>query len=76
MPSMDLEEEKRSLIQRIQEVDDKDLIRRIESLLDQDLKGGRTSAEQYNEELDEAEKEIEEGKLIPHEQIKRKMKKW
>lgn len=36
----------------------------------------RISIEQYNKELDEAEKQIEAGNFITQEELEKEMKKW
>ena len=41
-----------------------------------DQKYDRTSIEQYNKELDEAEARIDEGKYIRHEDLVKEAKQW
>ncbi len=37
---------------------------------------GHISIEQYNKELDEAEREIEEGKFVTQKALEKEMEKW
>jgi len=79
---MDIQAEKLSIIERFKQINDTSLIQAIKSLLDYGLNNqqsnqeGRISIEQYNKELDKAEAEMDAGKSISHEDVKRHMKGW
>ena len=75
---MDIQAEKSSLIERLQQINDSSLISAIKGLLDfaQKAHSNRISIEQYNKELDQAEAEIAQGKGISHDDLLRDMEKW
>ncbi|MBW8050010.1 MAG: hypothetical protein FVQ77_06665 [Cytophagales bacterium] len=79
---MNIQTEKLSIIERFKQINDASLIQAIKSLLDYGLNNqqsnqeGSISIEQYNKELDEAEAEMDAGKSISHEDVKRHMKEW
>lgn len=79
---MDIQAEKLSIIERFQQIDDTSLIQAINRLLDYWLKKqqsiikGRISIEQYNKELEEAEKRIEKGEYITHDDLEKEAKQW
>lgn len=79
---MDIQAEKLSIIERFKQINDTSLIQAIKSLLDyglnnqQSIKEGRISIEQYNMELDEAERRIDKGEYITHDDVVKESKKW
>ena len=74
---MDIKIERSLLIKELQQVEDLSLIQAIKAVLHYGLKNeGRISIEQYNRELEEAESEIDRGKYITHEELKKQMKAW
>lgn len=54
----------------------KSILSMIKSFLQPAEKGSPISIEQYNKELDEAMKRINEGKFITHEDLEKEMDKW
>lgn len=58
-------------------VADEKKLKAIYTLLQDDIEmGERIGIEQYNQELEEAEKQIEEDAFITHEELEKEMKKW
>ena len=74
---MDIKTERSLLIKELQQVEDLSLLRALKAVLHYGLKNeGRISIDQYNQELAEAEAEIDRGKFITHEEFKKQMKEW
>lgn len=75
---MDIQTEKMSLIKRLEQVNDLSLLQALKHMIDFGLQKeeGHISIEQYNNELDEAEAEMDRGEFINHEDLKEEMKKW
>ena len=74
---MDIKAERSLLIKEIKQVDDISLLQAIKAVLHYGLKNeGRISVEQYNQELEEAEAEIDRGEFVTHEELKKQMKAW
>lgn len=67
---------RKKLSDYIQIADEKQ-IRAIYTLLEKDIEDNtRISIEQYNQELEEAEAEYENGEYISHEEMTNRIKKW
>jgi hypothetical protein len=75
---MELQSEKKALVERLEQVNDISLIQVINHMLDFGLKQGegRITIAQYNKELEEAEAEIESGAFISQKNLKNQMKEW
>lgn len=74
---MDVKTEKAHLLKDLKHVDDISLLRAMRYMVRYALKNeGRISIEQYNRELEEAEKEVGKGRFITHDKLKAKMKEW
>ncbi len=74
---MDVKTEKANLLRDLKQVEDISLLRAMRYMIRYALKKeGRISIEQYNRELEEAEKEVGNGPFITHEKLKAKMKQW
>ncbi len=79
---MNIEQEKRSIIERIRRIDDEDLIRTIESLLDYGLKDIGEDQEERSELLKEklrsraksSEEDIAAGRTVSLEEVARRKK--
>jgi predicted nucleotide-binding protein (sugar kinase/HSP70/actin superfamily) len=73
---MELQSEKKALVERLEQVNDISLIQAINHMLDFGLKHGEgcITIAQYNKELDEAEAEIESGAFISQEEMKRQLR--
>lgn len=75
---MDLSSEKKSIIERLQKVDDQELLRLISRILDygvdhdvvEDFKA------KYNQEIASAEKEILDGNSVSQEDLRNDAKDW
>ena len=67
---------RKELSDYIQIADEKQ-IRAIYTLLKKDIEENkRISIEQYNQELEEAEAEYENGEYISHEEMTKRVKQW
>ncbi len=74
---MDINAERSLIIRQLQEVNDISLLKAVKHLIYFGLKNdGRISIEQYNQELEEAEAEIDRGGFIAHDDLKEQMKTW
>lgn len=74
---MDIKSEKALLIRELEQVEDISLLRAIKAILHYGLKNeGKISIEQYNQELDQADAEIDRGEFISHEDFKKQVTKW
>jgi hypothetical protein len=74
---MDIKSEKALLIRELEQVEDISLLRAIKAILHYGLKNeGKISIEQYNQELDQADAEIDSGEFISHEDFKKQITKW
>ena len=75
---MDIQAEKNIIVERLKLLNDTTLIQMIRKLLDYGISNqeGRITIEQYNQELEEAETEIDAGKGLGHEELKKEMGKW
>lgn len=75
MMAMDLRLEKYALVERILNLDDASIIDELKVLLDRKVGKdvGRISIEQYNRDLDEAERDYEENGGIDIEEVKKKI---
>ena len=74
---MDINAERSLIIRQLQEVNDISLLKAVKRLINFGSKNdGRISIEQYNQELEEAEAEIDSGRFIAHDDLKEQMKTW
>jgi len=77
---MDIKSEKTALIKELEKINDEALIRAIQSLVDYASKRDQeylgTTVDQYNDELDEADTQIEKGEFIVHEDAVKLVKGW
>ena len=75
---MNTQAEIKYLIEQIKRVKDAQLIHALKTMLEYGLQNQElgTSIEQYNRELEEAEKEFEEGKSISLSDLKQQIEKW
>ena len=76
--TIDIQAERYLLIERLKLVKDASLLQAIKSLLDYGLKNeeGRISIDQYNAELEKAERDIENGLGISNEDLKKESSIW
>ena len=62
---------------RLSKVQKESMLSLVKSFLEKsEEKTKRVSIEQYNKELEEAEKRISEGEYVTHESLKAEAKKW
>ena len=74
---MSVKTERDQLIKEIEEVDDIHLLHAIRTVLHYSLqREGRITLEQYNREIEEAERRIENGEFVVHEDAIKQMKGW
>jgi predicted transcriptional regulator len=74
---MSVKTERDQLIKEIEQVEDIQLLHAIKTILHYGLqREGRITLEQYNLEIEEAERRIENGEFIVHEDAIKQMKGW
>lgn len=74
---MDINAERSLIIKELEKITDISFLRALKHMIHYGLKNeGHISVEQYNQELDEAEAEINRGQFITHEEFKKQMKAW
>ena len=74
---MDIKLEKALLIKELKQVENASLLRAIKAVLHFGLvTEGRISHEQYNRELDEAEKRIDKGEFYTQDEVEEMAKQW
>jgi hypothetical protein len=74
---MDIQLERSLLIKEIEQINDSSLLQTLKVMINYGLeKEGRISKEQYNRELEEAEKRVADGEFFTHEEVKEMAKKW
>lgn len=72
-----LEKEWLNYFVQLNETEKKSVLQMLKAFLDgRQEKSGRISIEQYNKELDEAEKQIEAGNFITQEELEKEMGGW
>lgn len=75
--AMNIYTERALLIKELEQVEDPSLLKAIKAVLDYGLKNeGRTSIEQYNRELDEANARISLGKFTTQEDLEKEASQW
>ena len=75
---MDLQAEKQALIKRLKQINDESQLKAIRHIMDygQGKSEGRLSIEDYNRELEEAEREIDQGEYYTQLEVENKSKEW
>lgn len=74
---MNINDERTLLIKEIQKVDDLALLHALKAVLLYGLKNeGRVSIDQYNLEMEEAEKRISDGLYFTQEEVEKMAKDW
>jgi hypothetical protein len=77
---MNIESEKEALIRILEQTNDEALIKAIHQMIEYSIKRDEEylgiSVDDYNKELDAAEKRIQEGNFILHEQAISRIKSW
>ena len=79
---MNIQNIKIDLVQKLLSVKDEVVLNKINQILDKEVivaytvDGKPLTIEQYNKNLKEAEKEIESGDFISHEELEKKSAKW
>jgi hypothetical protein len=81
-PNMDLQATKLDVMQKIMHVSSPSLLKRIDDLLEDELivgfsaSGEELTKRAYNERLEMAEKQLEEGKYVTQEQLEKESADW
>jgi hypothetical protein len=70
---MDLRTEKYTMIEKIMHLDEK-AVEKLESILNELL--GENSLEHYNKELEQADRAINKGEYISHEEAVKRIRGW
>jgi hypothetical protein len=74
---MNINDERTLLIKEIQKIDDPTLLHALKTVLLYGLKNeGRVSIDQYNLEIEEAEKRISDGLYFTQEEVEKMAKDW
>jgi hypothetical protein len=79
---MDIQARKLVLIEEFLKISDENLKTKLESFLKQETKSGidrnlnPMTLNEYHEMIDRAISDSKEGKVIPHEELKKKVKSW
>ena len=75
---MDIEADLKWIHDELDQVKDPNIIEAIKNMLEYRKKVSteRISIEQYNKEIDEAEREIEKGNYYTQEEVEKRAKEW
>ena len=74
---MDIHTEKAELLSQLEQIEDLELIYAIKHMVAYGLKRNESiTVEQYNQELEEAEAEIDRGEFYTQEEVEQMTKKW
>ncbi len=74
---MDINAERSLIIKELHQINDISLLRAVKYLIHYGLKNdGHISIDQYNREIEEAEKEIDQGEYLTQEELKKQMREW
>lgn len=82
MSAQDIQQDKLKLISWISQSQDSSLLQKLKSLFEEEAviayttDGKPLTLKAYNKRLEKAEKQIQEGKVISHEELKERIKKW
>ena len=71
-----LEKQKSTLAKKVLSIKDEETIELLAAYYQDLISTKRISKAQYNKELELAEKAVNEGKFVTHEQVMKEMKKW
>lgn len=74
---MDINAERDMLIKEIQQVEDMSLLQALKAVLHYGLQTeGKISVEQYNREIDAAERRIDQGEFTDHDDAVNQIRQW
>ncbi|HTA83255.1 MAG TPA: hypothetical protein VK783_09990 [Bacteroidia bacterium] len=73
---MNIQAEKIELIELLAKTQNEGILKQIRSIFKSASEDGRISIEQYNKEIEAAEKRIKKGKYTRHEDMIREAAKW
>ena len=82
MNTNDIQLRKLKVMEMLMQVRSEQLVERMEKLLEKEMivayttDGKPLTLKAYNKRLEKAEKQIQEGKVITHEELKERIKKW
>ncbi|MBY0435450.1 MAG: hypothetical protein K2U26_15205 [Cyclobacteriaceae bacterium] len=78
--AVDIQEEKKQIIKSLERINDKALIHAIQNIIDfanqKDEEYLGESLEDYNQALEKADKEIDKGNFVEHEEAIKKIGEW
>jgi hypothetical protein len=73
---MNIQAEKLELLELLLKTENEGVLKRIRSVFKSANEDERVSIEQYNKEIEAAEKRIKKGKFTKHEDLMREAEKW
>lgn len=74
---MDINAERDFIIKELQKIDDISLLRALKHMIYYGLKNeGRITVEQYNREIEEAEKRVAAGDSFSQDEVEKMAKEW
>jgi hypothetical protein len=74
---MDINAERSLIVEELQKINDISLLRALRHMIHYGLKNERrTSIDQYNQELDEAETRVAQGLFYTSEEVEQMAKEW
>lgn len=74
---MDINAERSLIIKELQKIEDISLLKALKHMIYYGLKNeGRISMEQYNREIEEAEKRVEQGEFFTQDEVEKMAKGW
>jgi hypothetical protein len=75
--NMDINAERSLIIKELEQIKDISLLRALKHMIHYALKNeGHISIEQYNQELDEAEDRVKQGKFYTQDEVEKMAKEW
>jgi hypothetical protein len=75
--NMDIKAERSLIIKELEQIKDISLLRALKHMIHYALKNeGHISIEQYNQELDEAEDRVKQGKFYTQDEVEKMAKEW
>lgn len=73
---MNLSSEKLELMELLLKTESEAVLKKIRTIFNTYKEDSRISIEQYNKEIEAAEKRIKKGKFVKHEDVARESEKW
>ena len=77
LETMDINAERSLIIKELQNIKDASLLKALKHMIYYALKNeGRISIEQYNREIEEAEKRVDKGDFFTQDEVEKMAKEW